>query len=194
MKNIPVANVRNFAIIGHTSSGKTTLTDALLYKLGINDRLGSPAEGTSMADYTDEEKARSITIFGKSFDAAYKTKQGKEIGLAFTDTPGYMDFFGQVIAAARSAEAGLVLVDASSGVQVGTHRAWKCCKQHGVSAKGIVITGLDKENTDYAATLEQIRGAFGTNCVPVVLPLPDGSGVVDVLATKDIPEAVADQV
>ncbi len=194
MNNIPVADVRNLAIIGHTSSGKTTLTDALLYELGVNDRLGSSADGTSMADYTDEEKSRNITIFGKCFNATYKTGKGKEIGLVFTDTPGYMDFFGQVIASVQAAEAGLVVVDASSGVQVGTHRAWKCCKQHGLSAKGIVITGLDKENTDYAATLDQIRGAFGNGCVPVVIPLPDGSGVVDVLEAKDVPDAVADQV
>ena len=194
MKNIPVANVRNFAIIGHTGSGKTTLTDALLYKIGINDRLGSPAQKTSMADYNDQEKAREITIFAKSFEGKYKSSTGKEAGLVFTDTPGYMDFVGGVASATRSADAGLIVVDASSGVQVGTRRAWKYCKQRHVEAKAIVISGLDKDNTDFAATLDGIREAFGANCVPVVLPLPDGSGVVDILAAKDIPPELEEQV
>lgn len=77
MKNIAIEDVRNFAIMGHTGSGKTTLTDALLFKLGINDRLGSPAAGTSMSDYTDQEKQREISIFASTFSGYYKTKRGK---------------------------------------------------------------------------------------------------------------------
>jgi len=194
MKNIAIADVRNFAIMGHTGSGKTTLTDALLFKLGINDRLGSPASGTSMSDYTDQEKAREISIFATTFSGYHKTKAGKEIEMVFSDTPGYMDFFGSVIASARGAETGLIVVDASSGVQVGTRRAWKCCSNRGLQARGIVISGLDKDNTDYAKTLEEIQEAFGSNCVPVVIPLPDGSGVVDILAAKDVPAELEDEV
>lgn len=194
MKDIAVANVRNFAILGHPGSGKTTLTDALAYKLGLNDRLGSCDQGTSVADYTDEEKNRKITILGKTFQAPYKTSSGTLIGMVFTDTPGYQDFYGQVVSAVRSAETGLIVVDASSGVQVGTRRSWKCCTRQGVAARAIVITGLDKENTDYAATLDGIRSAFGPKCVPVAIPLSDGSAVVDVLAAKDVPAEVADAV
>ena len=90
MNNIPVADVRTFAIMGHTGSGKTSLTDALLHKLGVNDRLGSVAAGSSMADYTDEEKARKISIFAKPFSASYKAASGKSYGVTFVDTPGYM--------------------------------------------------------------------------------------------------------
>jgi elongation factor G len=187
MKNIAIADVRNFAIMGHTGSGKTTLTDALLYKLGVNDRLGSPANGTSMSDYTDQEKAREISIFATTFSGYYKTKRGKQVELVFSDTPGYMDFFGGVIASARAAETGMIVVDASSGVQVGTRRAWRCCTNRGLSARAIVISGLDKDNTDYAQTVSDIQEAFGSNCVPVVMPLPDGSGVIDILEAKDVP-------
>ncbi len=190
MKNIPVENVRNFTIMGHTGSGKTTLTDALLYRLGVNDRLGSPAAGTSMSDYTDQEKARKISIFSTTFSAFYKTPAGAEFELVFTDTPGYADFFGSVIAAARSAETGMIVVDASAGVQVGTHRAWKCCKSRGLQSRAIVITGLDKDNTSFAKTVSEIQEVFGSNCVPVVVPLPDNSGVIDILGNKELPSAL----
>ena len=194
MKNIPVENVRNFAIMGHTGCGKTTLTDALLYRLGVNDRLGSPASGSSMSDYTEQEKARKISIFSTTFSAPYKTASGGEFEMVFTDTPGYADFHGSVIAAARSAETGLIVVDAAAGVQVGTHRAWKCCKSRGLQSRAIVITGLDKDNTDFARAVEGIRGTFGSNCVPVVMPLPDRSGVVDILSATNVPAGLEDLV
>ena len=98
MENIAVSDVRNFALMGHTGSGKTTLADALLFKLGLNDRLGSVTAGSSLCDYTDQEKARNISIFATPFSAVYKSG-GKDRGLVLIDTPGYMDFFGQVAAA-----------------------------------------------------------------------------------------------
>ena len=79
MKDIAVADVRNFAIMGHTGSGKTALGDALLFKMGVNDRLGAVDAGSSMADYTDEEKARKITIHAKSFSGVYKSAGGKAV-------------------------------------------------------------------------------------------------------------------
>ena len=194
MKDIAVENVRNFTIMGHTGSGKTTLTDALLYKLGINDRLGSPADGTSMSDYTDREKEHKISIFATTFSSLYKTKSGKTVELVFTDTPGYMDFFGGVIASARAAETGVIVVDASSGVQVGTRRAWRCCSNRGLKSRAVVITGLDKDNTDFSKTLAEIQDAFGSRCVPVVVPLPDCSGVVDILGATDVPAEIEDEI
>jgi elongation factor G len=191
MKNIPVENVRNFAIMGHTGSGKTTLTDALLYRLGLNDRLGSPAEGTSLSDSTDLEKSRKISIFSTTFSAIYQSG-GTDYEMVFTDTPGYADFFGSVIAAARSAETGLIVVDASAGVQVGTRRAWTCCDSRGVKSRGIVITGLDKDNTDYAKTLEEIQSVFGKKCEPVMIPNTDNSDVIDILGATDVPDDLAE--
>lgn len=188
MKGVPVSDVRNFVIMGHTGSGKTTLADALVFKLGLSDRLGSVDAGTSQSDFTDEEKNRKISIFATSFEGGYTSLAGKQFNMAFTDTPGYMDFFGQVIAAARAAETGLIVVDASSGIQVGTRRAWKCCQRRGVAARSVVITGLDKDNTDFSAVLASVQESFGSNCVPVVLPTTDRTGVIDVLAAKEVPE------
>ena len=192
MKGIPIADARNFAILGHTGSGKTTLTDALLYKLGENDRLGAVDNGSSVADYTAEEKSRKISIFAKPFSGVYKNASGKSVNMVFTDTPGYMDFFGQVVAACSASDSGLVCVDASSGVQVGTRRVWKSCVKNGL-ARAVVITGLDRDNTDYDKTLAEVQATLGSCCVPAVLPSADGEGVVDVLG-KNIPEELADRV
>ncbi|MDA0991217.1 MAG: elongation factor G [Verrucomicrobia bacterium] len=194
MKNIPVSNIRNFVVMGHPSCGKTSLVDALLYRLGENDRLGSVDNGSSMADYTDEEKSRKITIFAKPFGATYKTAAGETMEYIFTDTPGYMDFFGQVIAGARAGDTGVIVVDAVAGVQVGTHRSWKCCSNRGMAARAVVVTGLDKDNADFMKTVADLQSAFGATCVPVVLPGPDGESVVDVLASTDIPEGMAAEV
>ena len=74
MKDIPVADVRNFVLVGHTGSGKTALVDSLLFKLGVNDRLGNSGDGTSMADWTDEEKKHKISVWAKAFDAVWRPK------------------------------------------------------------------------------------------------------------------------
>ena len=184
-----VQDIRNFALMGHTGCGKTSLLDALLFKLGVNDRLGAVDAGSSMADYTDEEKARRISTVAKPFMTDYKAS-GKTHRLIITDTPGYQDFYGQVLSAARSTDFSLLLVDAIAGVQVGTRRAWRCCEQHGLG-RAIAISGLDRDNAEFDKQVAGIQAAFGADCVPVTLPLPDGSGVVDVLADKDIPDGLA---
>jgi elongation factor G len=193
MKDIPVSDVRTFVLLGHPGSGKTSLADALLFKLGVNDRLGLVDTGSSMADYTDEEKARKITLYAKPFSGVYPAGGGKRLRVVFCDTPGYMDFIGQVIQALRIAGSALIAVDAASGIQVGSTRAWKQAEGAALP-RGIVVTGLDKENASFARVLGEIRAAWGARCVPVVVPLPDASGAVDVLAADAVPPAVADAV
>jgi elongation factor G len=188
MSKQPVANVRNFAILGHSGSGKTTLVDALAFKLGLNDRLGSVDAGSSVSDYTDEEKARKISIFASPFTADYKAGSGATFRLVFTDTPGYMDFYGQVLGALRASDAAVITVDAVGGVQVGTRRAWHACAAGGVATRAFVVTGLDKENASFERTLAAIREAFGNGCVPVVAPA--GGKMVDILAANDLDPAL----
>jgi len=193
MKDISVSNIRNFVLMGHTGSGKTAIVDALLYKLGMNDRHGNTDDETSMADWFDEEKHRKISIWAKPFNGVY-TKNGKKTDMVFMDTPGYVDFFGQAIAASAVADIGLITIDALSGIQVGTNRAWRRCEALGLP-RGIVITGIDKDNADFAGTLAKVQEIWGANrCVPVVIPTPDKQGVVDVLSAKNVPEDMADEV
>lgn len=187
MYDIPVSNVRNFVFAGHSGSGKTAITDALAFKLGLNDRLGSVVNGSSVSDYTEEEKARKISLFSATFNTKYSLPDGKTYNIFFTDTPGYMDFYGQLRSACRAADAGLLTVDASGGIQVGTRRAWKCFKQTGVVARTVVVTGLDKDNTDYLKVVEAIRVAFGIGCIPIAFPSADNKSVADVFSDQ-VPE------
>jgi len=182
VKDVAIADVRNFLLVGHTGSGKTTLCDALLFKMGINDRLGSVSASTSMSDYTEEEINRKISIYAKTFTGFFKASGGRNIQMVFTDTPGYDDFFGQVLGASRVADAALVAVDAISGMQVGTHRVWKRCEALGLP-RGIVVTGLDRDNADLNKILTDIQKAWGPKCVPVIWPV-DGK-LTDVLGSDN---------
>ena len=144
MKDIPLDSVRNFVVAGHTGSGKTALLDALLFKLGVSDRQGDTAAGTSVCDWTDEEKARKITIWAKPFDALWKLKGAAPLRLVMLDTPGYADFAGQMLSASAVADAALLTVDATSGIQVGTVRAWRRAEALGLP-RAIAVTGIDKD-------------------------------------------------
>lgn len=191
MKDIAVSDVRNFVLMGHTASGKTTLADALLFKMGVSDRLGSVDQGSSLGDYTDEEKARKTTVYAKSFCGTYKSADGHNMDIVFCDTPGYADFFGQVIQASRIAGAALITVDAHAGIQVGTMKAWKQASFLDIP-RAIVVTGLDRDNSPFEKVMADITATWGDRCIPVLMPLPDNSGVVDVLAATDVPASVSE--
>ena len=184
------SKVRNFVILGHSGSGKTTIVDAVAFKLGLNDRMGLVANGSSVSDTSDEEKNRKITVFASSFTASHKLGDD-EYRMVFTDTPGFMDFYGQMLGAAEAADFALITVDASSGVQVGTRRAWSLCKEAEISIVAFAVTGLDKENSSFDKTIAAIRDAFGVNCVPVTVPL-GGDTVANILDTETLPEELAD--
>lgn len=196
MKNIPIDGVRNFTLMGHTGSGKTLLVDDILFKLGVVERAGSSENGTSVADWTDEERAHEMTIWSKPFDGVYTAASGRVRRLVMLDTPGYADFVGGMMSAAEVTDAALITLDAISGVQVGTIRAWRACEKRNLP-RGIAVTGIDKDGADFDASLSLIQTRWGSGrCVPVVLPLSDGRGAVDVLNTKmaDVPEDLRDRV
>lgn len=195
MKDIPVDEIRNFVLMGHTGSGKTSLVDNMLTKMGVVDEAGSTAKGTSVADWTEEERQHKISVWAKPFGGVYTASSGKRRRFVMTDTPGYADFSGQVYSAGAVSDAGLVVIDASAGIQVGTARAWKICKEYELP-HGIAITGLDKENTSFDEIVNSIRDLWGESCVPVVLPNPDGKSETDVLNAdpEDVPEEIAERV
>ncbi|MFO7937899.1 MAG: GTP-binding protein, partial [Kiritimatiellia bacterium] len=184
--SVAVKNVRNFVILGHSGSGKTTLTDAIAYKIGLNDRMGMVSNGTSISDTTDEEKAREITVFASTFSKTHKMDD-TEYKLIFTDAPGFRDFYGQILGAVHAADFALITVDAVAGVQVGTRRAWKICKENELSSIAFVITGLDKDNADFEKTVASIRDNFGVNCVPVTAP-ESTDKVINILDQNHLPE------
>ncbi|MEI6645947.1 MAG: GTP-binding protein, partial [bacterium] len=186
MSDVPVANIRNFVILGHSGTGKTTLTDALAFKMGLNDRLGLVSNGSSVSDTSEEEKNRKISIFASPFMGEYSLN-GENYRLVFTDAPGFMDFYGQVLGAIHASDFALITVDAVSGVQVGTRRAWKACKDSNLPAVGFVITGLDKDNANFDKTLTSIRETFGMNCAPVTALL-NPTTIINLLDAKELPD------
>ena len=193
MKDVDIADVRNFVLLGHTHSGKTTLADAFLHQLGLTQTMGQVDDGTSLLDTADEEKERNISLWSKPCAGIYRTSGGTSVAMVFTDTPGYDDFFGQALAGIRSADTALVVIDAGSGVQVGTQRAWRLCEELNLP-RGIVITGLDKENTDFFTMLSEVQESFGAKCVPVVVPNSGLTQAYSVLASDDVPDDLQDRV
>ena len=183
MKGMPVSNVRNFTWMGHTGSGKTTLVDALLYRFGANDRKGSPETGTSLADYTEEERERKISVWAKPMDGMFKSSGGATYRMVMIDTPGYADFTGQVLAAQEAADSVIVVVDATSGLQVGSNRAWRLAEKAG-KPRAVVISCIDKDNADVAGVLASIRATWSVRCLPISFLSEKGHQVMDLFSKE----------
>ncbi len=177
-------DIRDVVFVGHGASGKTSLVEGILFKTGATKRLGSVDEGTSVADFDQEEKERKTTIDSSVLHCNW---QGREINIV--DTPGYPDFASSAIGALSAVETAIVVIAATSGIQVNTQKMWDLASESGL-ARLVVITKMDGENIDFSALLESIQSAFGPECLPLMLPVGQGSafkGVVDIL---DLPEEV----
>src|SRR5256885_12154847 len=156
--------IRNVAVTGHGGSGKTTLVETLLHLVGATSRLGKVDDGTSILDTDPEEHKRRITI---NMALASFTHEGTKINLL--DTPGFADFAGDRHAALRVADAALVVVDASAGVQVGTQSVWD--ELQSAKTPRILVAGrLDRENADFDNVMKQLRAAYGIRAVPLDAP------------------------
>ena len=165
MATVDVDKIRSVAVVAHSGAGKTSLIDAMLHITGANTRLGKVNDGTSMCDYNADEIERKITINSKIL---YILWQNTRIYLM--DTPGYADFIGEVIATLKASDAGLVLIDAASGVEVGTERVWGLLNQHNL-ARAIFINKLDKENADFFTAFSEIKKRLGRQCLAFQFPV-----------------------
>ena len=183
MKTYPSKDIRNFAIVGHASAGKTMLSECMLACSGVINRLGSISAGTTLSDYHADEKDRKISIHASLLHAEWLDKKFNII-----DTPGYLDFISEGLGALRVADFALVVINASHGIGVGTDQVWKYASQYGIP-KVIVINGLDKEHADFNASLQQIRARFGERAFPLAIPVNPGPGfnqVLDVMRNEVI--------
>ncbi len=165
MKEKDITRLRSFAIVGHSQSGKTSLVDTIFFNAGESDRWGKVSEGTSFADYFEEEKQRQTTIHSKVFCF---NKDDFEIFVL--DTPGFNDFYGETVGAMEGADFGVVVVDAVSGVQVQTTKVMRYLEEHSKPAI-IYINRLDKEHANFDKQVDSIKQSFGNICVPVFIPV-----------------------
>ena len=155
MKSYPTKNIRNVLLLGHGSTGKTTLTEALAFNAKAIDRMGRVEDGNTVSDFDAEEKRR---VFSISSSVVPVEANGYKINVI--DTPGYFDFLGDAEAALRVADAAIIVVDVMSGVQVGTEKALAMLKKAGVPAF-ILVNKMDRENTEFARCLDSLKDFFG---------------------------------
>jgi len=181
MKELSINQKRNVALAGHHASGKTSLVEAMLYCLGHLDRVGKTEDGTTFCDYTDEEKARQVSIY-----ATLVHLEPKNFRISLLDLPGYPDFVGEIKGAMRVVDGAVVVLDASSGVEVETERAWEYADQYEIP-RIAVINKMDKERADFAGTLAKMNEILKASCVPFHLPIgqeADFKGIVDLIKMK----------
>ena len=182
MAELMTKDIRNIALLGHGSEGKTTLTEAMLFAAGLIDRQGKVEDGSTVSDYDPEEIKRGISI---SASVAPLTWKNNKINVI--DVPGYFDFIGEAIASLRVVETAGIVVGAVSGVTVGAEKAWDNAGKLGHVCRMFIVNQMDRENADYHKVLEALRDKFGSTVVPLVLPIGSGAsfkGVVNILENK----------
>lgn len=165
VKVFPPEKIRNVALVGHSGSGKTTLAEALLYRAGAIDRIGTVEAGTTTTDYDPEEHERGTTI---TMALAPFEWRGHKINLI--DTPGYADYAGELHAALRVTDLAIFVIDAVEGVEVQTDYAWRIAEGLG-TPRMVFINKMDKERASFEDTLTQLRATFGAGIAPIELPI-----------------------
>jgi elongation factor G len=183
--------IRNVALVGHSGSGKTMLAEAMLLKGGVLSRLGKVSDGTTTSDFDVDEKEAH-----KSFYASvlHTTWQGRDVNII--DTPGSADFLAQVYGALSVVELALITVNAASGIEIGTRKAWELAQQQGCACM-FVVTRMDVATAQYDEIVTSLQATFGPECTPVMVPMGAGSnfaGVVNLLHPTTVPEALRDTV
>jgi elongation factor G len=200
MKEYPPDKVRNIALIGHGSTGKTSLAEAMLFASGATTRLGRVEDGTTVSDWDPDEQKRGLSV---NLAVVPVEANGHKINVV--DAPGYADFMGEVKCALRAADLALIVVCGASGVQVGTEFAWQFAEELSLP-RAVFINRMDRENADFNAALGQLQSNWGQKCVPLQIPIGSQQalkGVVDLLAMKayvgekgeqqEIPAELADE-
>jgi elongation factor G len=180
-KEYTTDRIRNVAVLGHGGSGKTTLIDALCFVAGTSKRLGKVEEGTALTMHTPEEHAHEISI---QLTPAYAEHMDTKINLL--DTPGYLDFTGDALSAVRVADAAIIVVSATSGVEVGTERVWQYCEARGIP-RIFFVSQMDKEHADFEGVFQQIKKRLAESALPVEIPVGEGpafSGIINLFSEK----------
>ena len=184
--SIPTERIRNVALVGHAGAGKTTLAEALLTRAGAVPRAGRVDDGTSLLDTDPESQKRHISLSLALAPFEWKASDGQTYKVNLIDTPGSIDFAGEVDAALAVADMAVFVVSAVEGVEPNTEMLWRAAAARKLP-RMLFVSKEDKERADFHAVVEQLRAAFGSGIAPLELPLGEAAtlhGIADVLSEE----------
>ena len=180
MAKVLSKDIRNVCLLGHSADGKTSIAEAMLYLTKGTDRLGNPTDGNTVCDYDPEEIKRGFSLSASIAPVLYK---GTKINVI--DTPGYLDFSGEVAQALRVTGSALIIVNAKAGVEVGTEIAWRNVTDTN-TPRAFFINKCDDPEARFDNVIESMRDMFGSSVCPVVIPLYQGGKTVGLLDLLDM--------
>jgi elongation factor G len=181
VKEFATDKIRNICLAGQRGCGKTSLADAIAFATGLNNRIGRVDDGSSLLDYTESEISRKTSISLKLLACSHRDAK-----INLIDCPGHTDFMGELLAGAKVADSVGVVIDGTSGVQIGTQLQWRALNDSQLS-RFFFVNKMEKENVSWKANLESIRKAFGNHAVAVQIPIGESDsfkGIIDLLRMK----------
>jgi elongation factor G len=181
MQTYGLDSIHNTVFLSHGGAGKTSLSEAMLFTAGVTNRLGRVDEGSTISDYDPDEIKRKISINLSIIPFEWQKQK-----INILDAPGYSDFVGEAKAGMRVSEGAVIIVCATTGVEVGTEMVWGYCEDAKLP-RLIFVNKMDRENADYFKIVEDIRAKLGNRCLPLQVAIGAASsfqGVVDLLAMK----------
>ena len=147
--------IRNVVLLGHGGAGKTSLVESMAYLAGITTRMGKVDDGNTISDFGKEEQKRKISI-----QTSVVPIEWEGIKINVLDTPGYLDFIGEVEEAISAADAAIIVVSGKAGVEAGTERAWELCEKYKLP-RIIYVTGMDADNASFKNVVESLTEMYG---------------------------------
>lgn len=165
-----IEQIRNFALCGHSGAGKTSLSEAMLFNMGIVNRMGRIQDGTTVSDYDKGEIERQMSLKVSLLHGEWQSHH-----FNILDTPGYADFIAESKAALRVADSALVVIDGVAGVEIGTERVWHFAAEYNIP-RLIFLNKMDRADVDPEQVLEVVKERFGRQAVPLQLPVNPGEG------------------
>ena len=181
MKDYSADKIRNVAVVGHGGTGKSSLAEALMFAAGATNRLGKIEDGSTISDWDPDEHKRQFSL-----NVSLLPLEWNDHKVNLVDTPGYMDFMGEVKCGLRAVEVALITVDAASGVQVGTEFAWRFAEELQLP-RAVFVNRMDRDNADFNRVLAQMQSSWGAKVLALQIPIAAQQafkGVVDVLSMK----------
>ncbi len=181
MKEFTPESIRNITFIGHGGSGKTSLSEILLFTAGEINRIGSVTEGNTVSDYSPNEIEKQISISSSLLHLEWKNNK-----INIIDTPGYSDFIGDVKSAMKVCDVAVMVLKSAEGIEVGSEATGRFINEYALPS-AILINKVDNEHSDFESTLQKAKDRLTSGATVVTFPVKQGVNfdtVVDVVKMK----------